>query len=110
MIRRPPRSTLFPYTTLFRSQHDLGHPHAIGCAVLLPGKVVAPVAGVPLEERGGYGFGGGGHRPILAALPGAQRARSGTGGSHLRSPTCPSPPMGFRRMCPAPSPPVPCSG
>src|SRR3989442_11916237 len=25
MIRRPPRSTLFPYTTLFRSQYD---PHA----------------------------------------------------------------------------------
>src|SRR5258708_27669474 len=30
MIRRPPRSTLFPYTTLFRSLHvdvlgDLGH-------------------------------------------------------------------------------------
>src|SRR2546426_12742638 len=24
MIRRPPRSTLFPYTTLFRSHHDLG--------------------------------------------------------------------------------------
>src|SRR5260370_14916032 len=24
MIRRPPRSTLFPYTTLFRSFHDLG--------------------------------------------------------------------------------------
>src|SRR2546430_17312606 len=24
MIRRPPRSTLFPYTTLFRSQHDVG--------------------------------------------------------------------------------------
>src|SRR2546429_4645194 len=24
MIRRPPRSTLFPYTTLFRSE-DLGH-------------------------------------------------------------------------------------
>src|SRR2546426_2912513 len=24
MIRRPPRSTLFPYTTLFRSQHSLG--------------------------------------------------------------------------------------
>src|SRR2546428_2280787 len=23
MIRRPPRSTLFPYTTLFRSGHDL---------------------------------------------------------------------------------------
>src|SRR2546423_7922122 len=26
MIRRPPRSTLFPYTTLFRSMpHDLSH-------------------------------------------------------------------------------------
>src|SRR2546426_9226488 len=24
MIRRPPRSTLFPYTTLFRSVHDPG--------------------------------------------------------------------------------------
>src|SRR3712207_9313719 len=24
MIRRPPRSTLFPYTTLFRSDADLG--------------------------------------------------------------------------------------
>src|SRR2546430_2845607 len=24
MIRRPPRSTLFPYTTLFRSPHSLG--------------------------------------------------------------------------------------
>src|SRR3712207_8027532 len=26
MIRRPPRSTLFPYTTLFRSRSDLGEP------------------------------------------------------------------------------------
>src|SRR2546427_9053468 len=25
MIRRPPRSTLFPYTTLFRSLRDLAH-------------------------------------------------------------------------------------
>src|SRR3712207_8112847 len=25
MIRRPPRSTLFPYTTLFRSHLHLGH-------------------------------------------------------------------------------------
>src|SRR3989454_10652031 len=28
MIRRPPRSTLFPYTTLFRSQYDLARYHA----------------------------------------------------------------------------------
>src|SRR5258708_29162582 len=25
MIRRPPRSTLFPYTTLFRSRRCIGH-------------------------------------------------------------------------------------
>src|SRR5260221_3973771 len=25
MIRRPPRSTLFPYTTLFRSRSDVAH-------------------------------------------------------------------------------------
>src|SRR2546429_3391397 len=33
MIRRPPRSTLFPYTTLFRSVHedrDLGHTRSRG--------------------------------------------------------------------------------
>src|SRR3712207_7686105 len=29
MIRRPPRSTLFPYTTLFRSSS----PHAVRCTV-----------------------------------------------------------------------------
>src|ERR1039457_390173 len=28
MIRRPPRSTLFPYTTLFRSEHAAAHLHA----------------------------------------------------------------------------------
>src|SRR2546425_11118335 len=30
MIRRPPRSTLFPYTTLFRSRRGVGFVH--GCA------------------------------------------------------------------------------
>src|SRR2546422_5140935 len=28
MIRRPPRSTLFPYTTLFRSLHSFGYEEA----------------------------------------------------------------------------------
>src|SRR2546429_6349757 len=31
MIRRPPRSTLFPYTTLFRSRSDAGNRAAFGC-------------------------------------------------------------------------------
>src|SRR2546426_10740206 len=29
MIRRPPRSTLFPYTTLFRSPEHLGRPDLV---------------------------------------------------------------------------------
>src|SRR3712207_7495140 len=33
MIRRPPRSTLFPYPTLFRS-HPLDHHHGVGRGVL----------------------------------------------------------------------------
>src|SRR5258708_19329333 len=32
MIRRPPRSTLFPYTTLFRSLRDLVSDAPYGCA------------------------------------------------------------------------------
>src|SRR5437764_8328028 len=33
MIRRPPRSTLFPYTTLFRSQGPLRRPAQAGGAL-----------------------------------------------------------------------------
>ena len=29
MIRRPPRSTLFPYTTLFRSQQEMSPPEVL---------------------------------------------------------------------------------
>src|SRR5687768_18323877 len=38
MIRRPPRSTLFPYTTLFRSdRHGFAHDHpATGRVLQLP--------------------------------------------------------------------------
>src|SRR5687767_15237277 len=39
MIRRPPRSTLFPYTTLFRSVHPPGAP-----LFLLIGRLFAWVA------------------------------------------------------------------
>src|SRR2546423_10884962 len=48
MIRRPPRSTLFPYTTLFRS--PLGTTSPLGIATPLgmgPGSPVAPT-GVPM--------------------------------------------------------------
>src|SRR5467141_2381670 len=67
MIRRPPRSTLFPYTTLFRSTGGVGiwwvdsgnsgstidHVTPGGPAAqagLLPGDVVVAVNGEPIEE------------------------------------------------------------
>src|SRR5690349_21896072 len=37
MLRRPPRSTLFPYTTLFRSRLEPGYPS--GAADAAPGEV-----------------------------------------------------------------------
>src|SRR5256885_13313176 len=44
MIRRPPRSTLFPYTTLFRSPPEVVGPHD-------PDDVLADVA--PVHEQWG---------------------------------------------------------
>src|SRR3712207_8815552 len=37
MIRRPPRSTLFPYTTLFRSREGVGMRDRRHLVVVLPG-------------------------------------------------------------------------
>src|SRR3712207_8807532 len=60
MIRRPPRSTLFPYTTLFRSQSESYE--------LLPEKFVAVLRIFGLEARGSY-------------LPNQHRARRRIGSS-----------------------------
>src|SRR2546428_8844840 len=45
MIRRPPRSTLFPYTTLFRSPRERGH------TVPLPHPQALQGAGEPVDAR-----------------------------------------------------------
>src|SRR2546429_3304310 len=46
MIRRPPRSTLFPYTTLFRSQRQIG----VGWAALRDGFAPAQAPTLTLSE------------------------------------------------------------
>src|SRR2546426_6344750 len=55
MIRRPPRSTLFPYTTLFRSACDvephhlrrqLGLEHEVECLRVAPGVELGVARGV----------------------------------------------------------------
>src|SRR3712207_8718052 len=63
MIRRPPRSTLFPYTTLFRSHPP--HQHGVGD---VPGGIAGPVA---VEERPGVGR----RRPAGAPLEGVDDRR-----------------------------------
>src|SRR5256885_9730237 len=74
MIRRPPRSTLFPYTTLFRSCHR----------PFRAGKVEPPdlVRGGRENTRGGRDYGGADrmavqHILIVIRRPGNIRVRPG---------------------------------
>src|SRR3712207_6881921 len=65
MIRRPPRSTLFPYTTLFRSPLDLEH-HVEPLAELLGQQVdlALPAGAVAGAHRPAGGDGHGGDVPL----------------------------------------------
>src|SRR5258708_11324125 len=75
MIRRPPRSTLFPYTTLFRSDEDLPE----------PASVFGIVRGVNAILVKGNGIGNfHGHFPI--PFPLTRIARSEEHTSELQSP------------------------
>src|SRR3712207_1809037 len=67
MIRRPPRSTLFPYTTLFRSRHrplDQG-PYTFVAADALVLKVREGGRVVNVHALVATGVNGDGHREIL---------------------------------------------
>src|SRR3712207_7132839 len=62
MIRRPPRSTLFPYTTLFRSLVDNGSTDDTAAVLeALLGPLDGPGSGgvrwVRVPSNQGYGFG-----------------------------------------------------
>src|SRR3712207_8084699 len=61
MIRRPPRSTLFPYTTLFRSldhgaidvDSQVGHGRLRPAALPLPDRASVPDLGAELQDADG---------------------------------------------------------
>src|SRR5258708_26513445 len=69
MIRRPPRSTLFPYTTLFRSALPaLAKVADVAIAVRLHGHDTAMDAAFAVQRQGQIGLG-------AAKGPAAQRQR-----------------------------------
>src|SRR3712207_6949086 len=55
MIRRPPRSTLFPYTTLFRSVHEAVQRQGVGLVEPVPLQRPGPVVLQPLQVAGDAG-------------------------------------------------------
>src|SRR5256885_14917090 len=83
MIRRPPRSTLFPYTTLFRSGIAPEQPQGMAAAQKRLEQVLEAFHG---DLPGGSGLARtkGGAQPVPVALAGAQQAaaqrRAGHGG------------------------------
>src|SRR3712207_9062665 len=78
MIRRPPRSTLFPYTTLFRSRH-LQELLQAGCDQVLEGGRREGVGAQNLGEQGHVGI------LVLADLfHDGLEGRRGRGRAHAR--------------------------
>src|SRR2546421_370636 len=88
MIRRPPRSTLFPYTTLFRSR-NLGHPLAnfttVNFDFLQHYRPRVNVVERPHAGSGGRGYGITGHHEIMLPLLAAARSEEHTSELQSRS-------------------------
>src|SRR2546427_8101093 len=73
MIRRPPRSTLFPYTTLFRSH---------GRAARLGGIDLQEISHPAGPATSGTPCRKGGHAAALCAVPGRDRKSTRLNSSH----------------------------
>src|SRR2546425_1201243 len=80
MIRRPPRSTLFPYTTLFRSHPARTDPRWRRAQARPPGRAGSGQGAGPAERRGERRRGPR-HRPGELGVPGG-RDRADAPGAH----------------------------
>src|SRR5256886_16017522 len=56
MIRRPPRSTLFPYTTLFRSQIGMAAPQVEELLAICPSLKIMVTSRAVLHNQGEHEF------------------------------------------------------
>src|SRR3712207_7927883 len=86
MIRRPPRSTLFPYTTLFRSRigASLADGGVSAMAAVAASSPSSGIAGAPSSAAAGSGASVGA-APPAAPLTGAGEVRSEEHTSELQS-------------------------
>src|SRR5256884_4725252 len=80
MIRRPPRSTLFPYTTLFRSARPHGR-----LRDRLPRRPAAPRPDAPPAARAEDRHQRGRHEPRRVRREGAPDSREGRSGKDRKS-------------------------
>src|SRR5712672_2827557 len=85
MIRRPPRSTLFPYTTLFRSRLAEQRPNR-----LPPSRPRPPELGKPQRQPPAHAGRGGGHRGRAGDVDAT--LRTGRSARPRRTPARGSPP------------------
>src|SRR3712207_7353425 len=86
MIRRPPRSTLFPYTTLFRSAGGARVPHGVdafrGAARARQQPRAADALLLPRHDALRLRLAAGRPRPSAAARGGADRKSTRLNSSH----------------------------
>src|SRR3712207_8443514 len=83
MIRRPPRSTLFPYTTLFRSRLVVRVAREAGVADALDSRVALEELGDPMRVRAVLAHADGERLHAAQHEPGVERSEEHT--SELQS-------------------------
>src|SRR5690554_7786938 len=84
MIRRPPRSTLFPYTTLFRSQLGMNDVERVGGKNASLGEMISNLSGAGVTVPGGFATTAHAYREFLAHEGLKDRKSTRLNSSHVR--------------------------